>query len=240
MNESEEGASLRRLVRLGNVDKVTTCLESEIDIDSKDSLNGYTALHEACFSCNEEIVSLLLRRKANVNAKSYAGWSAVMIASFFGHAGILRLVLAYGAIVNMRDNSGSTAIHMACFYGEQSCVALLIRHAAQVDLENSKGQTPVDIARQKGLLSIIQLVYHHSPSLRDRNNRLPLHNVLLDRDWTWREGICSIVASYKEGISMKDGKTGLYPFLLASVRKYDLDTGYHLLRRAPYLLHESG
>ena len=239
MIDCDKGSSLRRSARLGNIDKVTAYLEGEVDVDSRDLLNGYTALHEACFSCNEEVVSLLLKREANVNVKTFAGWSAVMIASFFGHAGILSLLLdySYEANINMKDNSGAAALHMACFYGEETCVALLIRHAAQVDVKNSKGQTPLDIARQKGLLSIVKLIYHHSPSLRDTNNRLPLHNVLLDHKWTWNEGICSLVTLYEEGISIKDERSGLYPFLLASVEEGDLDTGYELLRRAPYLLY---
>ena len=65
----------------------------------------------ACQNGHEAIVSLLLEKGADVNAKNNDGWTPLHWASENGHEAIVSLLLEKGADVNAKDNDGETPLH---------------------------------------------------------------------------------------------------------------------------------
>ncbi len=53
-----------------------------------------------------EIVKMLLRAGANVNAESDEGWTALMGAALWGKLNVAKQLIAAGARVNVRVTSG--------------------------------------------------------------------------------------------------------------------------------------
>jgi len=72
-------------------------IESGADVNAKDNLFGRTALMIASFYGHKEVVELLLKKGADVNAKDKNGRTALMIASKKGHKEIVELLKFYGA-----------------------------------------------------------------------------------------------------------------------------------------------
>ena len=69
-----------KAVKKGNMDKIRQILvNKDFDIDVKGT-NGYTALMEACYYENSDVVKLLLENKANVDVKASDGMTALAIA----------------------------------------------------------------------------------------------------------------------------------------------------------------
>ncbi|KAL5279420.1 ANKRD39 family protein [Megaselia abdita] len=74
---------------------------------------GYTALHYAARSGNEEICGLLIAGKADVNAATNGGCTSLHRASSMGHLHIVQLLLNNKANVFLQDDDGQTALHRA-------------------------------------------------------------------------------------------------------------------------------
>lgn len=100
---------------------------------------------------NPKMVSLLLAKGAQVNAREPAGgktpliWAAQMGADRTG-GDIAKLLLAAGASVNARDRDGRTALHFACERGDMRLVKTLLAAGADVNAADREGATPLILA----------------------------------------------------------------------------------------------
>ena len=68
----------------------------------------------ASYNGDEEMVQLLLRAGADVNASDEKGWTALMVAVFRGKMEVVRLLLQAGANANAVRDNGWTALFDAC------------------------------------------------------------------------------------------------------------------------------
>src|SRR5262249_862512 len=116
-----------------------------------------------------EVVRLLLRRGANVDAADSDGWTALMWACRGGHLDIAETLLARGAdisrtIVDKRAN----ALHLAAQNGHLAAVRALIPHGAAVDAIEARGATPLHLAVNGGRAEVVQFLLDHGadPSAR--------------------------------------------------------------------------
>jgi ankyrin repeat protein len=62
----------------GNTQQVQALLDQKVPIETKDPFTGHTPLIAAALSGNAELVSLLIEKKANVNAADKDGDTALM------------------------------------------------------------------------------------------------------------------------------------------------------------------
>jgi ankyrin repeat protein len=74
---------------------------------------------------------LLLRKKADVDARTNFGETPLLLAAFQGHIDVVELLLAKNADVNARDNSGMTPLHYALANHHDALADLLRRHGGQ-------------------------------------------------------------------------------------------------------------
>jgi ankyrin repeat protein len=75
---------------------------------------GVTALFSACQNGHADVVSLLIAKGANVNARNVVnGVTPLIIASCFGHSAVIRLLLRAGADAKVVDLTGDTALSCA-------------------------------------------------------------------------------------------------------------------------------
>ena len=71
------------------------------------------------------IVTMLLERGADVNAKIYEGYTALQMASRNRHTEIVAMLLEKGSDVNAQDKDGYTALIWASVRGRTEIVAIL-------------------------------------------------------------------------------------------------------------------
>lgn len=134
----------------------TTALQKQLEADPRAALSigpdGLTALHLAAFFGRTAAVELLLRHRAEVDARAR---NASLIEPLHaaiagGHAGVARLLVAAGARVDAILPDGSTPLHLAAAAGSAEIVALLLKLGADKSLKNRAGQSPGDLARAAG------------------------------------------------------------------------------------------
>jgi len=108
-------------------------LDNGADLGGKDSTYGDTALtHMALFGFTD-VVSLLLDKSADINAKNNNDETALICAADMGDTNMVKLLLARGADINSFDSHGETALGRAKRAGNTVAVQLL-RHAGAVAL----------------------------------------------------------------------------------------------------------
>ncbi|MEF8698798.1 MAG: ankyrin repeat domain-containing protein [Candidatus Accumulibacter sp. UW20] len=121
----ERGADLQRSNRYGeqplqlaawggHLEAVKWLLERGAPLDRQGQQWG--ALHYAVFNGHEKVVSDLLARGANVNARSPNGSTPLMMAAREGHEGLARGLLEAGANPKLQSDWGDTALVMAMRY----------------------------------------------------------------------------------------------------------------------------
>lgn len=91
---------------------------------------GWTALHYAAASGDDEITGLLLEHHAAINAEAPANMTPLMIAAREGHESSVRLLLRAGADARLKNSEGSTAAQIALLADKPRIVAALAAHLA--------------------------------------------------------------------------------------------------------------
>jgi ankyrin repeat protein len=94
---------------------------------------GWSPLHYAAASGDDEIVRVLLQKGARVDATSPAGtglFTPLMMAAREGHDSTALLLIEQGADPKLKNSEGLTAAQIAERAGRQHVVAALKAHGA--------------------------------------------------------------------------------------------------------------
>ena len=95
---------------IGDAAAIKQALADGADPNTKDPQSGNTLLATAALMGHTEIVTLLLKHGADVNARSRDDGTALHAAAFLGRAETVKLLLQKGADTTLRNNMGGTAI----------------------------------------------------------------------------------------------------------------------------------
>ncbi len=88
-------------------------------------------IHSACAISNFDIVEILIKKRADVNAKQMQGITALHSAAHNGQTNIARLLIENGAEINAKTESGQTPLIMAQEKYFDETARLLIQNGAQ-------------------------------------------------------------------------------------------------------------
>jgi len=122
----------------GDYNKVAKLLKEGADVND----NGYgrSALAAAAEQGHQEVVKLLLKNHALVDARDSEGTTPLMHAST---ADIVNLLLRAGANINAIDNEGRSALHHALMHPNISVIQSLVENGTNIDLTDDIGMTPI-------------------------------------------------------------------------------------------------
>jgi ankyrin repeat protein len=117
------------------------------------------------FDERSEIVQVLIRHEADVNASDETHSTLLHLASSKGCVESVKLLIQHGADVNAKNGEQSTPAHLAVstlvtthsnLNGDLVC--LLLSHGADAGSKDARGQTPLQIASSRGLSRIAGLL----------------------------------------------------------------------------------
>jgi hypothetical protein len=120
-----------RAVARGEITALEAWLRGGGHVDAATEEGGNTMLIGASIAGEAEMVSVLLRRDANVDVQNNKGASALMHACYKNHAEVVRRLLGAGATLALRTKDGGTAADMA-EHGGEAVVKLLRDHQPAV------------------------------------------------------------------------------------------------------------
>jgi ankyrin repeat protein len=123
------------------------------------------ALLEAVRVADHDRVQRLLRRGADVNARTEDGTTALMRATAVGDVKLVRLLLDHKADVNARNKAGATALLWAV--GDPDKVRALLDRRADVNARADSGHTPLMIAvGSPGAAAVVKLLIEKGADVR--------------------------------------------------------------------------
>jgi ankyrin repeat protein len=172
-----------------------------------------TALHLAAKNGHEAVVTLLLRRGADINQQSMITISECQYSDEFGpgsdryikgysqtalHMATLNgdevvvLVLlkkGHGLDINRKDLDGKPALHHAAETGNMAIAYQLVENGADSNATDFRGQTPLSLAAASGHSAIVEMLLgkdNVDPDYKDEGGRTPL-------SWAAEKGYRTIV-----------------------------------------------
>jgi hypothetical protein len=104
---------------------------------------GVTPLHLAAARNATDIAALLIRRGAELEARTDGGFTPLHWAAGRDAADTAALLLARGADSTARTESGITPLHWAALRNGTNVVTLFLRHTGKQDAATAKGMTPL-------------------------------------------------------------------------------------------------
>lgn len=111
-----------------------------------DRFPEYTSLHVASFCGWDTIVSLLLEKGMDINARSSSNETSLMLAISRGHDAVTKLLLEKGANLQMRNIFADTALDLAVRKGNESVIRLLFEMGAEVNAIGTINYTKLHLA----------------------------------------------------------------------------------------------
>jgi ankyrin repeat protein len=144
--QAADEESLSKAVLSGDINVVKNSMEKGGSVSERDAQFGTSPLHVAAVFGHTEIVKLLLRNKADVNAKDKEGETPLLAALVNGHSDIGELLVNKGAKVDIKDKNGWTPLHFAASLGNEDLVRLLVEKGLDSKAKTSEGKTPLDLA----------------------------------------------------------------------------------------------
>lgn len=135
-----------RAVRDGNLEAARAASKLEgLDIDAINPDSGFNPLHEASYNGNKEMVKLLLKLGANINALDLDEFTPLVIALQKSDE-VATFLIKKGANLNYKYPAQSP-MHLAAFYGRVEAIRALKRREIDVDaVDESTGKSALHIA----------------------------------------------------------------------------------------------
>lgn len=121
---------LMKAAEKGDKKTVILLLDADIEIN-----NYWKSLDRAIVNGHIEIVEILLKAAAHVNAKG-TETSTLLLAARCGHIKIVELLLDRGVDVNAKNSSNETCLMYAAENGHKEVVSLLLKRGADVNAQD--------------------------------------------------------------------------------------------------------
>lgn len=121
------------------------------------SVDGFTALHYACWLGRRDAAALLLDRGADVAAVSRNAMRVQPLHSAAAgrHAPVVALLLARGADPNARQHQGFVPLHASAQSGDPESARLLLKAGADPAAATDDGRTPLLFAAESKRAELI-------------------------------------------------------------------------------------
>jgi ankyrin repeat protein len=169
-------------------EKVKSLIETGADVNKKHTSAERTPLHAAVLAECVKVVDLLIKAKADVNAKDRRGRTPLHYAVKADDEVIAKLIeagadpnarddrgrtplhwavmvknneetlLYYGADPNAQDAYGNTPLHYAVWRRNDYAVRRLLEYLADPRIRNGKCMSAIDLARRKRLYELVELM----------------------------------------------------------------------------------
>lgn len=143
--------------RKGDTGAIKAMIKVNPDTVNCRNESGFTPLIIAGYRGQLEVVELLLKHKADINAKSGEG-TVLMGACFKGNVELAALLIQHNADVNSANELGTTPLMYAILGQNIELIKLLLDNGALKDVKERSGKTALDYAIQSENKEIIQLI----------------------------------------------------------------------------------
>ncbi len=135
--DSQGGTLLQSAIRapLAMAKKLVTLLIERGESVNAKGANGYTPLHDICYTDSVELATLLLEKGGNVDALSINGSTPLLIAAREGRHALVNLLLRFGAEPDDGGDKGWSPLFIAAAQGHLETVRQLLDFGANPNIQ---------------------------------------------------------------------------------------------------------
>jgi len=126
-----------------------------------------SALWEATWKNNEQIVKMLVEKNATVDFADFQGRTPLHEAAYYGHQNLVEYLLEKGHPIDPTDNFGATPLFRAVEGGRDEIIDELIKKSAKINALDSEGCTVQHLAAFNGTPDISEWL-HYKGSWKNR------------------------------------------------------------------------
>lgn len=170
-------------IRHNNICRINKLINGNLNTPDK---SGFRLIHVATQRDMEELVELLIERKADVNPESPQGASPLHIAAAnsAGSNGVITKLIIAGANLEARNVGGLKPIHLACEAGNVRNLRALILGRADINASCNEGVTPLHIATRWQKHDCLKTLLENGAEHSATTSRLttPLHIAAKEAD----------------------------------------------------------
>lgn len=171
---------LMQLCFAGQTARVRSLLVQRPNIVQADA-DGHQAIHLAALQGYADIVELLIKVGADLNAITARLNTPLILAAAGGHLAVVELLLDHDASVNHARYDGRTALHQAAAYGHDAILVRLLQAKANPILETTAGQTALQLLpRDKTRMAELLEMARPRPTLQVLETRQVVSQPLID------------------------------------------------------------
>ena len=148
-------------------DMVSSLCELGADVNyTSDVLYGDTSLHFAAGKGNSEVISILLRYKANVHARNYAGRTPLHVAAFHGNEATVRTLYLGGARLDAKEYyCGYSPLHLAVIGSCNATIDALLECGASIMQLDACGLTSIQRCQSQKIKRLLRVALSRLPTL---------------------------------------------------------------------------
>ncbi|KAI8798917.1 integrin-linked protein kinase-like isoform X1 [Biomphalaria glabrata] len=184
-------------VREGNAFNVRVWLDNtENDLNKGDD-HRFSLLHWAAREGRDNVVEMLIKRGARINATNMGDDTPIHLAAAHGHREVVIMLLQNKANVNAINEHGNTPLHYACFWGFEQIAEDLVNYGALVSIANKFGDVPLDKCKPY----LAKILKDRAVTLGQDLSRIPFK----DRSWLgYKTRSRDAILSRHTGIDIKE------------------------------------
>ncbi|XP_062700494.1 uncharacterized protein LOC134284930 [Aedes albopictus] len=157
---------------------VQLLLENGADINIRNAKsNSVTPLHFACQNGHKEVVEILIRRNANIDALDKNNVTSLHLACLNGHKEVVEILVHEKANIDALAEMKFTPLHLACCNGHKEVVEILVRESANIDALAENKYTPLHLACEDGHKEVVEILIREKANIDalTENKCTPLH-----------------------------------------------------------------
>jgi len=152
---------------------------------------GKTALMNAVYSKNTELIKALIKAGAPVDQKDNDGNTALISMISMGNfeeqpkIAVMKILLEAGANINETNNAGNTVLHESLFEGDSEMRKFFVSRNADSSIVNKKGKTALDQAIDNDNMTAVKTLLKIEKNINrlDKFGSTMLHSAILNEKY---------------------------------------------------------
>ena len=195
-------------VRQGDIETVQLLVNYGAYTNVVAGYSGQTPLHAAAGGSNDcpELCEILLKHRAEINARDVDGNRPLHMACKRGHARTVELMMSHGADTSAENKYRQTPLHIAAD-GWNDCpeiCEILLKHHSEINARDVDGNRPLHMACKRGHARTVELMMSHGAdtSAENKYRQTPLH--IAADGWNDCPEICEILLKHHSEINARD------------------------------------
>lgn len=159
----------------GDLKKVQDLLKAGVDINARDSVNGWTPLMQAAMAGKNDIVKFLINNHADLDLQDQQKQTALFMAAKTGNTEAVALLRQNKANPNLHADFGRTPLMEAARLGDEKSVRVLTagrpKDAADINATDANDRTALMEAAWTGNAKTVKALLDQFPNYMAKDNQ---------------------------------------------------------------------